>query len=276
MKPSRIIATALIASSFCSAPLWAKEPKPNGQKKELTREEIAKLGGFEPGPEAEDPEIRDIVADLLIVSVPDSVAIGLIEELKDQASSEAAARKLQSMVESKKARLIGWQNLQTKSGQRAAVENITEVRYAIEFARDPLVAPPAKDDAQGDAAAKAAEPPGPAAPAAIGVTPTSFETRNAGLSLEIEPITQPGGKVIDAQLCAQHVQLLGWDPTTVEQNGKTSVRMPQPRFHTNKVTTSLSAESGKRYLLGVFRSGDTKDETELFVFRAATKPKKAK
>lgn len=276
MNTSRFFIPTLSALFFLSTPLFAKDAKQKAQKKELTREEIAKLGGFEPAAEVEVPVVHDVVADILIVSVPDTAAVGLIEGLKDPAKTEATARQIQSMVESKKARLVGWPNLQTRPGQRAVSENIQEVRYAIEFDRNAPAAQPGKDDVKGEEAAKAAEPPGPAAPAAVGVIPTAFETRNAGVTLEIETILDPTEKAIDAQLCAQHVQLLGWDPTTVEENGKTTTRLPQPRFHTNKVSTAISTESGRRHLIGVFRSGDNKDETELFLFRVTLKPRKGK
>src|SRR5690349_14132086 len=102
MNTSRFFVT-LSALFFLSSPLFAKDPKPKPQKKELTREEIAKLGGFVPAPEVEVPEVHDVVADLLIVSVPDTAVVGLIEGLKDPAKTEATARQIQSMVENKKA-----------------------------------------------------------------------------------------------------------------------------------------------------------------------------
>jgi hypothetical protein len=275
---SRLLAVLLI-STLVAHSLPAQEGKPKEKKKELTREEIAKLGGFEPAPDAAENVPGEVFIDLLVVSIPDSSAIPLIETLNDSTKTETAYRKVLELLQSKKARLISWPTIRTKTGNRAVSENITEVRYAIEFDtnNNPAGAAAAGDEAKkADAAAAAAAPPGPQAPPAVGVMPTTFETRNAGITLEIEPVIMDNGKVIDMQYSAQHVQLLGWDPTTVHEKDQVTVRIPQPRFHTNKVSSNSSLNAGQHALIGIFRSGDAKDETELFILRAGTKRAKTK
>ena len=275
---------SLFACAIAAAPSFAADAKPKAPKKELTREEIAKLGGFEPAPEAGVPEEGGILADMLVVSVPDAAAVPLIELLKEPGSAEAGYRRLLGLIESKDARLISWPTVHFKSGVRTVIENITEVRYAIEFERLPAPNPPAKaakgDDAaqgdangNGDASKNVAEAPG--SPEPLQFIPTSFETRNTGVMLELEAMSSQNGKEIDLTYSARHVLFLGMDPMMPGKDGNTD-EITQPRFHANKVSSSVTMENGKRELIGVFRSGNAKDETEVFLLRVRTKPKKAK
>ena len=274
---SRLLAVLLTAS--VALPLVAEDAKPKAPKKELTREEIAKLGGFEPAPDAAENIPGEVFLDMLVVSIPDSSVIPVLEILKDPTKTETGFRKVLDLLERKKARLIAWPNIRTKTGNRAVSENITEVRYAIEFDpnNQPLAPAAAGADAKkADDAAAAAAPPGPQPPPVAGVVPTTFETRNAGVTLEIEPVIMDGGKLIDMQYAAQHVQLLGWDAVTVKEKEEVAIRIPQPRFHTHKVSSNSTLNAGEHALIGVFRSGDAKDETEIFILRAGTKRTKAK
>ena len=276
MMTSRFLAAVCLALSLV-LPITAQEKPKAKPKKELTREEIAKLGGFEPGPDADDADDGDVHLDLLVVDVPDELAVGLIENFKEPVKAEPSFRKLLELSSTKKVKLVSWPKLVTKTGNRAVSENITEVRYAIEFdprANPPNPAPP-EPKAEADDA-NAAAPPGPQAPAAIGVMPTTFETRNAGITLEAEPIIMPGGKQVAVQFAAQHVQLLGWDPVTVHENNRVTARIPQPRFHTNKVSENATLQVGTPVLVGVFRAAGVTDHMELFVLRATTKKVKAR
>ena len=128
---SRLFAVLLTAS--LTLPLFAEDAKPKALKKELTREEIAKLGGFEPAPDAPENIPGEVFIDMLVVSIPDSTVISVLEILRDPTKTETGFRKVIDLLESKKARLIAWPSIRTKTGNRAVSENITEVRYAIEF-----------------------------------------------------------------------------------------------------------------------------------------------
>ena len=78
------------------------------------------------------------------------------------------------------------------------------------------------------------------------------------------------------QFAAQHVQLLGWDPVTVHENDRVTARIPQPRFHTNKVSENATLQVGTPVLVGVFRAAGVTDHMELFILRATTKKVKVR
>jgi hypothetical protein len=246
-----------------------KAPKKGAAKKELTREEIAKLGGFEPAPE--DPVMPATVQmELMVVQVPKADAPTISADLKNRATADAAYRDLIAGIKKKQFTLIGCPQIETKPGNRCVIETITEFRYATEFDRleGGKANPPAKVDPVAPLLMQA--------PAAVGVVPTSFETRNTGITFEAEPILGPVGKTVDLQFAAHNVQLIGWEPNNVEEKGQLVQRMPQPRFHTNKVSSSLTLPVGERVLIGVFNSPRDTEAVELFLLRVGTRPLKAK
>src|SRR6185369_6195072 len=85
-------------------------------------------------------------------------------------------------------------------------------------------------------------PPGPPSPPVVGAFPSTFEIRNAGATLELEPNILPD-QTMEVSLSVRNVRLLGWDDTIVREHGTTKIIMPQPRFQTNKVTENLHIRS---------------------------------
>ena len=96
-------------------------------------------------------------------------------------------------------------------------------------------------------------------------TPTAFETRNLGVTLEVEPIIGPDGYTIDLNLSPEVVEFDGFinygspingpiinplNPTVVATAVLTPNVINQPIFSTRKVTTSVSIWDGQTVALG--------------------------
>ena len=103
-------------------------------------------------------------------------------------------------------------------------------------------------------------------------TPSNFETRNTGVTLEVEPVVGPDGVTIDLNLVPQVVEfegfinygspiktvnpaLLGFSPSTLLGTTTQSITLTdnvinQPIFSTRKVTTSVSVWDGQTVVLG--------------------------
>ena len=95
-------------------------------------------------------------------------------------------------------------------------------------------------------------------------TPTAFETRNTGVTLEVEPAIGPDNFTIDLNLVPQVVEFEGF--INYGSPGQTSTQNPftgvstttvitpnvinQPIFSTRKVTTSVSVFDGSTVVLG--------------------------
>src|SRR5213082_2323494 len=95
--------------------------------------------------------------------------------------------------------LLSAPKVTTKSGQRAIIEIVREFRYPTTFS-PPQV--PSLTAPTGTAAI---------APAVVTpTTPSTFETRNTGVTLEVEPIVGPDGALIDLNLVPQVVEFEGF------------------------------------------------------------------
>jgi len=156
--------------------------------------------------------------------------------------------------------LLSSPRVTTKSGQRAVIEIIREFRYPTEFD------PPQIPQDFGNLTSTAVLP-GLASQAAsfpvTPTTPTSFDTRNTGVTLEVEPVIGPDGYTIDLNLVPQVVEFEGFinygspiQTTSTNALGQsvTNVLTPnvinQPIFSTRKVTTSVSVFDGSTVMLG--------------------------
>lgn len=159
--------------------------------------------------------------------------------------------------------LLSAPRVTTKPGQRAVIEIIREFRYPTEF--EPPQIPQSTGGNQntnligggGGGSSGGAFPVTP-------TTPTAFETRNTGVTLEVEPNVGPDGYTIDLNLVPQVVEFEGFinygspiqTTTTNPITGisTTNVLTPniinQPIFSTRKVTTSVSVFDGQTVVLG--------------------------
>ena len=162
--------------------------------------------------------------------------------------------------------LLSAPRVTTKSGQRAVIEIIREFRYPTEF--DPPQIPQNFGN-QGNGGNGGGGGLGVTivqAPSSFPVTPTtptSFETRNTGVTLEVEPVVGPDGYTIDLNLVPQVVEFEGFinygspiQTTSTNLLGQTVTNVitdnviNQPIFSTRKVTTSVSVFDGATVVLG--------------------------
>ena len=97
--------------------------------------------------------------------------------------------------------LLSAPSVTTKSGQRAVIEIVREFRYPTEF--DPPHVPNIGGGGGVGADVITFIPVTP-------TTPTAFETRNTGVTLEVEPVVGSDGQTIDLNLAPQVVEFDGF------------------------------------------------------------------
>ncbi len=101
-----------------------------------------------------------------------------------------------------------------------------------------------------------------------------METRNVGVTFEIEPLVSDDGKFIDLNLAPQHVELIGFlDPKQPGKTGgfvKGEVGVPtsRPLVYTAKDTTSVTLRSGRHVLLGIHKTATPDNRVEIFILHA--------
>lgn len=131
-----------------------------------------------------------------------------------------------------------------RSGQKATSESIEEFIYPTEY--EPATLPENVHLKKGDDAevAKTVR-----RDLATGPTPTAFETRNLGSTLEIEPTLSVDGKIIDLRLVPEIVYHVG-NRTWAEWKGKhgnSPVQMPT--FYALRFNTAVTLADGQSVLV---------------------------
>ena len=213
----------------------------------------------------EKPVQWNVTAECQMVILPQKAALALLPDLNDDAKIESAYARLQTMIEKGEAHLAA--NLLTKgpSGERGHTESIEEVRYPVEFDPPNL---PDKIPAEKPLEILKAWP-------LVAVTPTAFEVRNVGTSIELTGRVADEGQRIDVTVVASHVRLLRWAKFEigVMPTGQ-HVSMEQPCFHTLTNTNSLRERNGQRVLIGCHKLPEPTATFELILLRvSATKEK---
>jgi general secretion pathway protein D len=156
--------------------------------------------------------------------------------------------------------LLSAPSVTTKSGQRAIIEVIRELRYPKTYTQPQV---PSISSTTGTTVI------GAAAAVPVVVTPTTpqdWETRNTGVTLEVEPVVGGDATTIDLNLIPQVVEFEGFinygspiNAIGVNSVAGISVSQPveltpnvinQPVFSTRKVTTSVSVYDGQTVVLG--------------------------
>ena len=156
--------------------------------------------------------------------------------------------------------LLSAPRVTTKSGQRAVIEIIREFKYPTEFSAPQI--PQTFGSTGGVTLAGGGTSSGsfPVTP----TTPTAFEKRDVGVTLEVEPTIGPDGYSIDMQLAPQVVEFEGFinygspiqttatNPLTglTTTNVLTPNIINQPIFSTRKVSTNVTVFDGATVVLG--------------------------
>jgi len=169
--------------------------------------------------------------------------------------------------------LLSAPSVTTKSGQRAIIEVIRELRYPSTFT------PPQVPSITSTSTTLV----GGVVPVVVTpTTPQNWETRNTGVTLEVEPVVGGDGTTIDLNLIPQVVEFEGFinygspiNAVGVNTIAGISVSQPveltanvinQPVFSTRKVTTSVSVYDGQTVVLGGLMREDvqkTEDKTPI-------------
>lgn len=163
--------------------------------------------------------------------------------------------------------LLSAPHVTTKSGARAVIEVIREFRYPTEFS-EPQIPQTFGNQGQNQQIFNPLTPLAnqgggsstfPVTPS----TPSGFETRNTGVTLEVEPNLNPDGVSVEMQLAPQVVEFEGFinygspiQTTSTNLLGQQVVNVitpniiNQPIFSTRKVTTNVTVMDGATVMLG--------------------------
>ena len=156
--------------------------------------------------------------------------------------------------------LLSAPKVTTKSGQRAVIEIVREFRYPTTFTQPQVPSISSSTTTVLNGVVPVVVTP---------TTPQTFETRNTGVTLEVEPVVGPDGVTIDLNLVPQVVEFEGFINygSPINAIGVNSIGgaagistsapvlltenvINQPVFSTRKVTTNVSVWDGQTVVLG--------------------------
>ena len=210
----------------------------------------------------EKPVHWNVTAECQMVVLPQKAALALLPDLNDDAKIESAYARLQAMIEKGEAQLAA--NLLTKgaSGERSHAEAVEEVRYGANFDPPQL---PDKIPAEKPVETMKAWP-------FVAATPTGFEKRDVGTTIEVVGRVADDGRHIDITAIASHVRFLRWKKFEigVMPTGQ-HITIEQPCFHELTNTNSLRERNGQRVLIGFHKLPEPAATFELILLRVSAK-----
>jgi general secretion pathway protein D len=162
---------------------------------------------------------------------------------------------MRGLAQKKGADVMTAPSIVSRSGERATIEIIREFIYPTEY-EPPEVGQGGQGGGNNQGGGGQAGAPTPA-------TPTAFETRNTGVTLEVEPILGEDGYTIDLTFKPEIVEFEGFinygspiqapgtdaigNPITITV---TENRIEMPVFSTRRVNTSLTIYDGHTVAVG--------------------------
>jgi hypothetical protein len=205
----------------------------------------------------------NLTVECQMVTLPQALALPLVEELSDDLKIEPAWTRLQRMIAKGEAKLVANLVGKSEAGKNGSSESVQEFRYPTEF--DPPQLP------SGVPPEKIAEtlkswP-------VVGITPTAFATRNLGAMLQFfEGEVSADGKWILLRAEVQHVRLLRFDKYDggLMPSGE-RLAVEQPRLMSLKNSLKLRLADGQRVLAGVHKLPDQENILEFFILRVSAR-----
>ncbi len=160
------------------------------------------------------------------------------------ANDDQLRKKVAELTKSGRASVVETMLCTGRSGQKSTSESIEEFIYPTEY--EPASMPEKVEFKTAEEAEKSKVTP---RDYATGPTPTAFETRNLGSTLEIEPTIGEDGKLIDLRFIPEIVYHVG-DITWAEWkdiHGQADIKMPT--MYTVRVNTSVTLADGQYTLV---------------------------
>lgn len=224
MKPFPI--NALAAFVLAALPLAAETPTATDDP------------FMDPGPQgAEGPVLPSLVrVQVEFIEVAHEDLTALMDS--DAAMSDTRLRrKVGELVEAKQATIYETLMVVTRPGQKATSESIEEFIYPTEYE-------PSEIPVEIHTTGKGDKVKSDGRDYATGPTPTAFETRNTGATLEVEPNLGMDAGVIDLRLQPEvvfHVRNEVWAEWT-GKHGASPIQMPI--FYAMRFSTSITIMDG--------------------------------
>ncbi len=248
---------SLLLFPLLALPLFAQDVPPPFENKAPAaivspgEDKDQELDPFDPTGEAP----RMIHVQVEWIELPQETVTDLLlnHPLKTAAATELRLE-VQKLVKAGTASVLETQMTVARSGEKATTESIAEYIYPTEY--EPVRGIPetaAAQKAHDEQERELFWPP----------VPTSFETRNLGSTLEIEPTSSRDNRIIDLRLAPEFSWQTGrtvWQERK-DENGNT-IKIEMPEIYSLHLTTALTLRSGVHSLAGILSPKDQNGRTD--------------
>jgi hypothetical protein len=236
MKP--VMAILLTMSLACSS-AFGQEAPPAFERADEGDATAAEYDPFDPATDA--PKLIRVQVEHVEMAHKDLTRL-LMEDKADTADASALRMKVRELVEKDVAKVLDTQVVVGRSGQKSQTVSREELIYPTEFTLESM------DEKITERMKQAISSPFPSNPA----TPTAFETRNLGSSLESEPTLDSDGHIIDLRFLSELTWHTGdtiWSESKDALGNSHKIAMPD--FYTMETNTSVTCIAGQYHLVGV-------------------------
>ena len=203
----------------------------------------SEVSGQEPTPEfdplgefVDSPRLVRVMAEF--IEVPHEELTRLLLAPRTSSNDTELRKEVAKLVREGKATVVETMLCTGRSGERSLVESIEEYIYPTEYEPAGM---PSQIHTTGDGEKIESD----SRDLATGPTPTSFETRNLGSTLEIEPMIGANNMLIDLRIAPEIVYHVG-NETWAEwkdQYGDASIKMPT--MYSMRTSTSVTLVDGQ-------------------------------
>lgn len=211
-----------------------------------TEEPFASVDPFAPVEPAGPPRMIRVQVEFVEVAHADYTRLTV--EPRESADATALRMKLAQMVEQDRAEVVETMMVVGRSGERATSEAVREFIYPTEYGPPALpcsfeVSLPPEDVMRNRVR--------------IPATPTAFETRNLGSSLEVKPSVARDGKTVDLNLAPEMVLPAGYGiHQEFTTHGGLRHQVKMPTFISERVNLELTCRDGQYALAAVLTPPD--------------------
>lgn len=224
------------------------EPEPEEQGREMLR--AAANANFP----------KQVMIQVEFIELPHEILTELLYMRRPGVADSGMLREaVQDLVKREEAAVLETMICTARSGEKSLVESIAETIYPTEYEPPEL---PASVTVSGGG--KEVSPDLPALERLVSPpTPTSFETRNLGSTLEIEPTIGGNDKIVDLRFAPNLVWHTGrseWMRRKDSLGNEVSIEMPQ--IYNIRLNTALTCLDGQYNMIAVASPKDAQGITD--------------
>ncbi|YCM45518.1 hypothetical protein V2O64_05730 [Verrucomicrobiaceae bacterium 227] len=231
MKPTSILAT--LAFLALSHPAMAQQPTEN----------------FDPLGEINNlPKLIRVQVEF--IEMPHTALTKLMKEPRKSANDTDLRAACDKLIEKKEAIVLETASVIALPGQNATTESIKELIYATEY--EPWELPttvPAEGEGSGP---RSMTPP----------TPTAFDTKNVGTTLEVEAQIDQNDKIVELRMTPTIVYFTGYESWANWDMEDTTGDLRMPTFYVLKVKTGTTLVAGQPLMVAALSPMDEEGNTD--------------